>query len=68
MLISKKSQGVLLDIKIIKIRFTGYKEELAGRKMLDATLEELGTTYKSIDRIVSTGYVKKHDNADRAII
>ena len=57
--------GVLLGTKII---FTGYNAEQAGRKVLDATIEELGMTYKLIDRIVSTGYGRKNMiMADRTI-
>ena len=57
--------GVLLGTKVI---FTGYNAEIAGKNVLETILAELDMTYKSIDRIVSTGYGRKSMAiADRAI-
>jgi len=39
-----------------KVGFTGYNASVAGRKVFDELLDELGIGASSIDRIVSTGY------------
>lgn len=57
--------GILLGTKVI---FTGYNAEHAGGKALDATLDALSMTLKSIDRIVTTGYGRKSMTmSDRAV-
>jgi predicted CoA-substrate-specific enzyme activase len=57
--------GILLGTKVI---FTGYNAERAGGKALDAILDALSITHKSIDRIVTTGYGRKSmAMSDRAI-
>jgi (R)-2-hydroxyacyl-CoA dehydratese activating ATPase len=48
--------GVLLGTKVIS---TGYHAELAGNKVFDDALSEVGITRSSIDRIVATGYGRK---------
>ena len=48
--------GVLLGTKVIS---TGYHAELAGNKVFDDALSEVGITRNSIDRIVATGYGRK---------
>jgi (R)-2-hydroxyacyl-CoA dehydratese activating ATPase len=45
--------GLVLGSKVI---FTGYKVELAARRVYDDLLDELGMDASSIDRIISTGY------------
>ena len=57
--------GALLGTKVI---FTGYNAEMAGKNVLETILAELDMTYKSIERIVSTGYGRKSLNiADKTI-
>ncbi|MEN6319503.1 MAG: acyl-CoA dehydratase activase [Syntrophaceae bacterium] len=57
--------GILLGTKVI---FTGYNAERAGIKVLNAILDALSMTHKSIDRIVTTGYGRKSmTSSDRAI-
>lgn len=57
--------GLLMGTKVI---FTGYNAEMAGKKVLDAVLSELGLTPESIDLVVATGYGRKSmASADKII-
>jgi predicted CoA-substrate-specific enzyme activase len=50
--------AILADGKLLgmKLGFTGYNAELAGRSILEDLLKDLGLELSRIDRIISTGY------------
>ncbi|HNV45521.1 MAG TPA: acyl-CoA dehydratase activase [Spirochaetota bacterium] len=50
--------AVMKDRQILgaTVIFTGYNAELAGRRVFDELLGELGMTAPEVDRVVATGY------------